>query len=37
LAGFEMNLLYCDPIPLNAEQEKAWHVQRVTLDELLEK
>ncbi|MCW3618652.1 hydroxyacid dehydrogenase, partial [Burkholderia cenocepacia] len=35
LAGFEMNLLYCDPIPLNAEQEKAWHVQRVTLDELL--
>ena len=36
LAGFEMNLLYCDPIPLNAEQEKAWHVQRVTLDELLE-
>lgn len=28
LAGFEMNLLYCDPIPLNAEQEKAWHVQR---------
>lgn len=31
-----MNLLHYDPIPLNIEQKKAWHVQHVTLGELFE-
>ncbi|NES04789.1 MAG: hydroxyacid dehydrogenase [Okeania sp. SIO2F4] len=35
LVGFEMNLLYSDPIPLSVEQETAWKISRVYLEELL--
>lgn len=35
LAGFDMNLLYCDKVALDAELERAWGVRRVELDELL--
>lgn len=35
LAGFDMQLVYCDKRPLDAELERAWGVRRVTLEELL--
>lgn len=35
LLGFEMNLLYSDPIPLSVKQETAWKISRVSLEELL--
>lgn len=35
LSGFDMQLVYCDPIALDAEQERAWGARRVSLDELL--
>ena len=35
LAGFEMEMLYCDDIALTPEQESAWGARRVSLDELL--
>lgn len=35
LSGFEMDLIYCDKAPLDAELEQAWGVRRVSLDELL--
>ncbi len=37
LVGFEMNLLYTDPIPLTPQQEKDWKISRLTLEELLQK
>lgn len=36
LAGFEMQLIYSDPIPLPKEQEKAWGLSRVSFGSLLE-
>jgi phosphonate dehydrogenase len=36
LSGFDMKLLYCDHVPLAAEQEQAWGARRVSLDELLQ-
>jgi phosphonate dehydrogenase len=35
LAGFDMKLVYCDDIALDAEQEHAWGARRVSLEELL--
>ena len=35
LVGFNMNLFYSDPIPLSVEQETAWKISRVSLEELL--
>jgi phosphonate dehydrogenase len=35
LSGFDMNVIYCDDIVLDAEQERAWGVRRVSLDDLL--
>ncbi len=35
LTGFEMKLLYCDPIPLNPELEITWQIERVTWESLL--
>lgn len=35
LAGFEMKLCYCDPIPLESELETAWQIERVSLETLL--
>lgn len=35
LVGFDMKLLYTDPIPLTAQQEKDWKISRLTLEELL--
>lgn len=35
LAGFDMQLLYCDKTALDAELERAWGARRVALDELL--
>lgn len=36
LAGFEMDILYCDHQPLPEETEQAWNARKVELDELLE-
>lgn len=35
LAGFDMNVLYCDHIALEADQERAWGAIRVSFDALL--
>lgn len=35
LAGFDMQLVYCDKRPLDAELERAWGVRRVALEGLL--
>jgi phosphonate dehydrogenase len=35
LSGFEMNLVYCDNVELDAESERTWGVRRVSLNELL--
>lgn len=35
LSGFDMNLVYCDPVALSMEQEGAWNARQVDLDELL--
>jgi phosphonate dehydrogenase len=35
MSGFDMQLVYCDDIELDAEQERAWGARRVSLDELL--
>ncbi|MEO1132090.1 MAG: phosphonate dehydrogenase [Cyanobacteria bacterium J06639_1] len=35
LQGFEMRLVYADPIPLPADLEKAWHVEAVPFPKLL--
>lgn len=35
LAGFEMKLCYCDPIPLASELETAWQIKRVAWETLL--
>ncbi|MEA5508379.1 phosphonate dehydrogenase [Crocosphaera sp. UHCC 0190] len=35
LVGFEMNLVYTDPIPLSVYQETAWKISRVSFEELL--
>jgi len=35
LAGFDMRLVYCDDIALDETREKAWGLERVTLDALL--
>jgi len=35
LAGFDMQILYCDHVALPAEQEAAWNARRVELDALL--
>ena len=35
LVGFNMNLFYSDSIPLSVEQETAWKISRVSLEELL--
>ncbi|MDJ0731207.1 MAG: phosphonate dehydrogenase [Crocosphaera sp.] len=37
LVGFEMNLLYTDPMPLKLKQEKDWKITRTSLEELLKK
>ncbi|MGK7954571.1 MAG: phosphonate dehydrogenase [Crocosphaera sp.] len=37
LVGFDIKLLYTDPIPLTSQQEKDWKISRVTLEELLRK
>ncbi len=37
LVGFDMTLLYTDPIPLTPQQEKDWQVTRISLEELLQK
>jgi phosphonate dehydrogenase len=36
LSGFDMKLVYCDNVPLAAEQEHAWGARRVSLNELLQ-
>lgn len=36
LVGFEMRLLYSDPVALPPEQEAAWNLSRVTFDTLIE-
>lgn len=36
LAGFDMRLVYCDEIALDATQEKAWGLERMALDDLLQ-
>lgn len=36
LQGFEMQLLYTDPIPLPTELEEEWRIEAVTLAQLLE-
>lgn len=35
LAGFEMNLVYCDKVPLDAKLEQSWGMRQVSLGELL--
>lgn len=35
LAGFDMQLVYCDRRPLDADLERAWGARRATLEELL--
>lgn len=35
LAGFDVNILYCDRNPLPKETEQAWNSRKVELDELL--
>lgn len=35
LAGFDMNILYCDHHPLSGQTEQAWNARKVELDELL--
>ena len=35
LSGFDMKLVYCDNVALTNDQEQAWCVRRVSLDELL--
>jgi phosphonate dehydrogenase len=35
LSGFDMNLVYCDPVALPDAKEKAWKLNRVSFDELL--
>jgi phosphonate dehydrogenase len=35
LAGFDLDLVYCDDVALAPELERAWKVRRVSLDELL--
>lgn len=35
LAGFDMQILYCDEVPLAAEHEATWNARRVDLDALL--
>ncbi|ERN41872.1 lactate dehydrogenase [Rubidibacter lacunae KORDI 51-2] len=36
LQGFQMHLLYADPVPLSAELEKMWQIEAAPLAELLE-
>lgn len=35
LAGFDMQILYCDHIALDAQQEAAWNARHASLDEVL--
>lgn len=35
LTGFEMKLIYCDPIPLKSELETTWQIKRVSWESLL--
>ncbi|EAZ89932.1 phosphonate dehydrogenase [Crocosphaera chwakensis] len=37
LVGFDMNLLYTDPISLTNQQEKDWKISKTSLEELLSK
>lgn len=36
LAGFDMELVYCDNVPLDENLERAWGLKRLTLDTLLQ-
>lgn len=36
LVGYDMKLLYTDPVPLTADMESRWGLERVTLSSLLE-
>ncbi|MEL4896840.1 phosphonate dehydrogenase, partial [Crocosphaera sp. Alani8] len=35
LAGFDSNLFYCDPIPLDAELERTWKIEKLSWQSLL--
>lgn len=35
LAGFDLQVLYCDPVALSPAQEESWQARRVELDDLL--